>query len=637
MMTLRQRALQAVALLLFLTTTLAIGQESQPPGPLTGFTVCIDPGHGGQGLSASYTGGMTGGETGLTESEASLNIALLLRERFRRDGAKVIMTRTEDRRVTPEGTSADAEQRARLEIAHASNADLLISVHTSFSADRTINATQVFYEPETDRREAELGWSIGQAVSSRIGTIFRGPKVQAYKVIHEAPMPAIIVEAASLSNPEQELRLKSLTHCRDIAGAIYAGFRNDYLRQHPGTVWPMAEEPPLPAMTPRSAPTPTPQPTAAPKATPVATARPAARATQTPGPRPTMTPTPTPRLTPRATPTPVPTMRATPRPTPTATPKVTPRPTPSATVAPGRAEATPRPIPPIRRATPTPSPTPKVAIRITPRPTPTPVPTPAEGDDVRRAMRPMLLNPAGGPIDQAWLFGEQYGELPLQRGVSFNVPEGTIMSAAAAGFVEAVAPPGVVVPPGDMDLAPEYDGWVILRHGPMTLPDGSEQEVYTVYGNLSRVLVNVGEKVAANDPLGKTRAPYDGRPRSRERAPQFEVRAGDKTPFHALNPEWFIRPIDPANGAITFRITDAQGFPLEGVEIRGVTKDTELFPRYAFSISYGRSVKSLPGVGENAYIGDVPPGLHVLEMRGVQRTVRVESGKITEVEWSVGP
>jgi hypothetical protein len=251
-------------------------------------------------------------------------------------------------------------------------------------------------------------------------------------------------------------------------------------------------------------------------------------------------------------------------------------------------------------------------------------------------LEPIFPNPVGAPIDQAWLFGEKYSDLPSQQGVSFDAPQDSLVSAAAGGVVEMVAGPGETPRVEGSDSIASYKGVVVVRHDSLTLPYGERGPVWTVYGNLSRVYVSVGERIAADDPIGKTFGPYRGTPESRALAFQFEIRAGENATPRAVNPEPMLRALDPRTGAIALKVLDANGAPLRGEAIRGAIKDAQRYARYAYSLSYQRGANSIAGLGENAYIGDLPPGRHLLEIAGERRAVDVRSGQITLIEWRVG-
>jgi N-acetylmuramoyl-L-alanine amidase len=73
------------------------------PAPLTGAVIVVDPGHGGQRYSKSYTGGTHGVVSRLTESELNLRVAVELAKLLKENGATVYLTRVADHRLSPEG------------------------------------------------------------------------------------------------------------------------------------------------------------------------------------------------------------------------------------------------------------------------------------------------------------------------------------------------------------------------------------------------------------------------------------------------------------------------------------------------------------------------------------------------------
>ena len=84
--------------------------------PLLNKIVVLDPGHGG-----IYTGGV---HYGFRESDINLSVALILRKKLSRLGAKVIMTRTRDVNLAPPGATLDADLQARVDVAKTSGADI---------------------------------------------------------------------------------------------------------------------------------------------------------------------------------------------------------------------------------------------------------------------------------------------------------------------------------------------------------------------------------------------------------------------------------------------------------------------------------------------------------------------------------
>src|SRR5437588_8746876 len=90
-------------------------RRDEPGGSLEGAVIVVDPGHGGQRYSKSYTGGTRGVASGLTESELNLRVALELERLLNRAGATVFLTRRGDHRLSPEGSSGADELHARVD------------------------------------------------------------------------------------------------------------------------------------------------------------------------------------------------------------------------------------------------------------------------------------------------------------------------------------------------------------------------------------------------------------------------------------------------------------------------------------------------------------------------------------------
>jgi len=110
---------------------------AQPGSPLRGKTIVIDPGHNGQNYAHAAeinrlvdAGTLkkpcdtTGTETnsGYTEAEYNLDVALRLRKMLRRDGARIILTRT-----TNDGWGPCITERAA--IGNLAQAAVAISIH----------------------------------------------------------------------------------------------------------------------------------------------------------------------------------------------------------------------------------------------------------------------------------------------------------------------------------------------------------------------------------------------------------------------------------------------------------------------------------------------------------------------------
>ncbi len=212
----------------------AAAARSVLPPPRTGLqTIVIDPGHGGTDVGAR-------GAAGTEEKAITLEVARRLRTLIEsRLGIRVILTRDDDRAVTPDERAALANNR---------KADLFLSLHANAASSPTVAGAEVFHllldrEGEDARRRAEadavslpvvggtaraieaIRWDLAQASHVEVSAMLAGllvdelgahvpmgprPRQQApLRVLVGANMPAALIEMAYLTNPEQEKALQS--------------------------------------------------------------------------------------------------------------------------------------------------------------------------------------------------------------------------------------------------------------------------------------------------------------------------------------------------------------------------------------------------------------------------------------------
>jgi N-acetylmuramoyl-L-alanine amidase len=237
------------------------GEEETPAGPsaqpLTSQglrTIVIDPGHGG--LEAGSEG-----KFGTLEKNLTLPISQKLKTLIEKNLAyRVVLTRDRDIDVSLENRAA---------IANNNRAVLFISVHvngfprSSARGSETyflsLNATdeearrlaymennssdiesKISSEDEDDimmilwdmaqsafiKQSSELAENIQRELNSLLGTRNRGIKQAPFKVLTGVACPAILVEIAFISNPEEERKLKTEEFQSNVARAIYRGVAN---------------------------------------------------------------------------------------------------------------------------------------------------------------------------------------------------------------------------------------------------------------------------------------------------------------------------------------------------------------------------------------------------------------------------
>jgi N-acetylmuramoyl-L-alanine amidase len=234
-------------------------------------TVVIDPGHGGEEVGAK-------GLQGSLEKDVTLSVARKLRALIVNQlGLQVFLTRDRDE---------DLGLDQRTAIANNYKADLFISIHSNASRARDAKGSEVYflsYQASDDegRRIAQLEgeavpvpdappglgsdvalilWDMAQAehleesssLASRIqeelavvtGSQGRGVKQAPFRVLVGAAMPAVLVEIAFISNPEEEKLLTSDAYQSKVATALVRGIarfeqqrasRGTFSRNAPGS------------------------------------------------------------------------------------------------------------------------------------------------------------------------------------------------------------------------------------------------------------------------------------------------------------------------------------------------------------------------------------------------------------------
>jgi len=220
--------------------TVAHGASSQRPAALTNPAplICIDPGHGGPFSNANGNG--------LTERTVNLQIGLALRKALQARGYRVIMTRTTNTALTTADTEtwnlksgslwAYAKDRtlyrrqsipkddltARTRVANTAGADLLISIHCNGAVRRSAKGVETYASPR-DAMGRKLARLVQTSLVARTGRADRGANTADFYVLRWSNMPAILVEAAFISNPSDAAFLKTSTGRGRVATGIADG------------------------------------------------------------------------------------------------------------------------------------------------------------------------------------------------------------------------------------------------------------------------------------------------------------------------------------------------------------------------------------------------------------------------------
>jgi N-acetylmuramoyl-L-alanine amidase len=223
--------------------------------------IAVDAGHGGEDPGAI-------GKNGTREKDVVLAIARELALKINAEpGMKAVLTRNGDYFVP---------LRDRMRRARAQQADLFVSIHADSIRDRRVDGSSVYILSQRGATDEASRWlaerenasdliggvslddkddvlasvllDLSQSASlsasqvaaervlrelNRVGEV-RKPQVQQarFMVLKSPDIPSMLVETAYISNPQEEVRLRSAPHQAKLAAAIHQGV-HDYFYANP--------------------------------------------------------------------------------------------------------------------------------------------------------------------------------------------------------------------------------------------------------------------------------------------------------------------------------------------------------------------------------------------------------------------
>ena len=185
---------------------------------LTGKTIVIDPGHGSPDTGAI-------GPSGTLEKDNNLAIALILEKDLKSVGANVLMTRSTDNSPASTDFTTMNDLQDRVDVANNSKADLFVSIHNDSFTNPAASGTSTYYSADNSQsdKSQQLADNVQDELINYLGTSNRGVIEAPFYVIKYTDMPAILVEAAFISNPDEEKKLATDDFRQSIATAILSG------------------------------------------------------------------------------------------------------------------------------------------------------------------------------------------------------------------------------------------------------------------------------------------------------------------------------------------------------------------------------------------------------------------------------
>lgn len=189
-------------------------------------TIVLDPGHGGSDPGAI-------GLAGLQEKAVNLAVSLRVKALLEKAGAKVLMTRQDDRDVFGPNASSVDELKARASVANFKKADIFVSIHSNAAVNRDAEGTTTYYFQKT-RYDMLLARNLQAGMVQAVGLKDKGILTANFYVIKRTIMPAALVELAFLSNPAEEKMLANPQVQQKFAEGIVQGMERFFAQAAKG-------------------------------------------------------------------------------------------------------------------------------------------------------------------------------------------------------------------------------------------------------------------------------------------------------------------------------------------------------------------------------------------------------------------
>ena len=180
-------------------------------------TVCLDPGHGGNDVGATYGT--------INESEINLTVATEIKTILVKQGYKVFLTRSKDTYVA---------KRDRAKYCNSVNATIMVAIHhNSFDTDHSVDYSTALYYKDSDQLLAN---SILNSTSSALNNKNQGISKFDDSLLWVATMPATLSEGFFITNTSDYQLLKQADSplLKNEANGIATGIVNYF--EHPDQI-----------------------------------------------------------------------------------------------------------------------------------------------------------------------------------------------------------------------------------------------------------------------------------------------------------------------------------------------------------------------------------------------------------------
>lgn len=197
--------------------------EAESPAvlPLSGWTILVDPGHGG------YDGGARARDSGTWEKHINLAVAKQVEKALIAQGAAVVMTRTVDEDLCTDARPANKTMKRedmenRVALAVEAKVDMVLSIHMNEYRNRAESGPQVFYREGSDSGRLLAG-AMQEALIAGLAPRKERAALAGDYFILQLEVPSVLIECGFISNAAEEKLLLSAEYQEKLGQAVAAG------------------------------------------------------------------------------------------------------------------------------------------------------------------------------------------------------------------------------------------------------------------------------------------------------------------------------------------------------------------------------------------------------------------------------
>lgn len=208
-----KKILIILLLSLFLILTLFEVNANNTIFPLIGKTIVLDAGHGGKDFGASVND--------TKESEINLEVTLKLKKELEKNGAIVLLTRTNENDLSNPNAiyrkKSDFDER--IKIINNYHADLYLSIHQNIYQNKKYYGPQVFYYPKINNNEL-LAQTIQDELNKLANTKRKIKIVTNTYMYNKLNINGVLIECGFLSNDNERYKLKQDNYQNNLVKTI---------------------------------------------------------------------------------------------------------------------------------------------------------------------------------------------------------------------------------------------------------------------------------------------------------------------------------------------------------------------------------------------------------------------------------